>query len=98
VSSKSVIFHPEARLEFEEAADWYEQRRAGLGAEFVTAVRFKVQQLRVAPELWRSVRGVRRALVARFPYAVVYRETSHDVLEIVAIAHLSRQPAYWQER
>jgi plasmid stabilization system protein ParE len=98
VPSESALFHPEALLEFEEAADWYEQQRPGLGAEFVATIRLKVQRILLAPELWRSVRGVRRALVGRFPYAVVYRESREGLIEIVAIAHLSREPAYWSER
>jgi toxin ParE1/3/4 len=98
VPSKSAVFHPEALAEFEDAADWYERQRPGLGAEFVAAVRLKVQKVQLAPELWRSVRGARRALVGRFPFAVVYREVGSDLIEIVAIAHLSRKPAYWHER
>ncbi len=31
-----VIFRRQARLEFDEAADWYEQERAGLGSQFLS--------------------------------------------------------------
>ena len=34
------IFHPEAGAEFEEAADYYEERRKGLGRDFAAEVYF----------------------------------------------------------
>ena len=33
--SLPVVLRPEARVEFDEAFDWYEQRRLGLGVDFV---------------------------------------------------------------
>jgi len=37
--NKQVRFHPHAELELDDAADWYEARRAGLGMQLVQAVR-----------------------------------------------------------
>jgi plasmid stabilization system protein ParE len=98
VTSRSFQFHPEAELEFVEAAEWYEERKPGLGAEFVASVRVKIDGVRDVPERWPTVRGVRRAFVGRFPYAVVYRETADATIEIVAVAHFSRKPRYWSAR
>jgi hypothetical protein len=39
----------------------------------------------------------RRALVARFPYQVVYRIRPGEIV-IVAVAHLKRRPGYWKNR
>lgn len=36
--SLPVVLRPEARVEFDEAFDWYEQRRLGLGVDFVAQV------------------------------------------------------------
>ena len=36
--SLPVVLRPEARAEFDEAFDWYEQQRSGLGVDFVTQV------------------------------------------------------------
>ena len=91
-------FIPAAELELDEATHWYEERREGLGLEFLTVVREKVFALMEAPERWRLVNGTRRALLEGFPYAVVYREVSDDEIEIVAVAHLRRRPKYWANR
>lgn len=34
-----IIFLPEVQSEFDDAIDWYEQQKAGLGAAFLAAVR-----------------------------------------------------------
>ena len=91
-------FIPAAELELDEAAHWYEERREGLGLEFLTVVREKVFALMEAPDRWKLVNGSRRALLEGFPYAVVYREVSDDEIEIVAVAHLRRRPKYWAKR
>jgi hypothetical protein len=33
-----IVFRRRARWEFDDAVDWYEQRRFGLGIAFLTAV------------------------------------------------------------
>jgi len=98
VPASTFRFIPAAERELDEAAHWYEERREGLGLEFLTVVREKVFALMDAPGRWRLVNGTRRALLAGFPYAVVYREVSDDEIEIVAVAHLRRRPKYWANR
>jgi plasmid stabilization system protein ParE len=92
--AEALHFHPEAERELEEAADWYQNQRDGLGGEFVAAVRAKIDRIVEAPERYPVVHGARRALVGRFPYAVVYVASATGVM-IVAIAHLRRRPKYW---
>jgi toxin ParE1/3/4 len=98
VPASTFRFIPAAERELDEAAHWYEERREGLGLEFLTVVREKVFALMEAPGRWRIVNGTRRALLEGFPYAFVYREVSDDSIEIVAIAHLRRRPRYWANR
>jgi hypothetical protein len=42
-------------------------------------------------------RRIRRIIVPRFPYALLYRATSDRIL-IVAVMHLHRRPGYWRSR
>jgi len=98
VRASRFRFHPAAEVELDEAARWYEERRDGLGLEFLSVVRLKIAELLGAPERWRLVKGSRRVLLGRFPYAIVYREVSDDELEIIAVAHYRRRPKYWARR
>lgn len=44
-----------------------------------------------------SEMGVRRKLLSRFPYAIIFIESS-DRVRIISVMHGHRQPAYWLRR
>jgi hypothetical protein len=59
---------PEARAEFDAAANWYEQQQAGLGVTFVSRVREVLNRIAVTPRLHAAVyQDVRKAVVKQFP-------------------------------
>ena len=92
----------EADAEMADAARWYEQNRAGLGLEFLTAVDAAVARIEENPRIGSRPPGVddediRRVFVRRFPYHVVYIELP-DRLQVLAVAHDRRRPAYWVAR
>ncbi len=96
--SRRVTFRHEAEIEFNDAACWYEQRRPGLGREFVAEVKHAIERIRATPELFATVfRDAREANVDRFPYSVVYRLRTQEI-RILAIFHGSRDPGQWRER
>lgn len=91
-------FHPEAEAEFAAAALFYESRVAGLGRSFSAEVQRTISLIREYPGAGALVRtAVRKTLVNRFPYAVVYRHDPESVV-ILAIAHVRRRPDYWKRR
>jgi len=98
VRASKYRFHPAAEAELKESSDWYEDRRDGLGLDFLAAVRRKIFDILENPQRWRAFNGTRRVLVGRFPYALVYREITPDEIEIVAVAHFKRRPKYWSRR
>lgn len=92
-------FVPEAELELVDAALWYEDQRPGLGLEFEAEVRRSIDVILEAPNRWPEVKaGYRRFRTDRFPYSIVYRLPSKNVVEIVAVAHGKRRPGYWSRR
>ncbi len=99
----NVRIDPQAEAETREAAAWYEERRPGLGLEFLAAVDDGVQRIRAAPERYSRLetlpdeQAVHRLLLGRFPYAIVY-EVAEDEIRILAVAHTRRRPNYWQHR
>jgi plasmid stabilization system protein ParE len=93
-----VVFRPEARRELLEARRWYEERIAGLGLEFARAVEGAIDAIREHPQSFRQVHGEhRRCLVRRFPYSVVYRPTSTEIV-VIAVHHHRRAPSSWRGR
>ncbi len=96
--SPPVVFRSQAEEELEEAQGWYEERTRGLGQEFVTCVQAAIEAIRRNPEQFQRVDGeVRRALVRRFPYAILYL-ADPEAIAIIAVFHSSRAPADWQRR
>jgi plasmid stabilization system protein ParE len=96
--SLPLSIRPEAERDLEEARDWYEARREGLGGEFLTAVDDVFARMEMFPESYAPVyRGVRPARLHRFPYVVYYRITD-TCLEVLAVLHGSRNPRAWRSR
>lgn len=96
--SLSVRFLPEAREEFDRATDWYAARGRALGRDFVACVKEVIKRIAANPNIHATVHGdVRKAVVSRFPYVVLYKEEAGDLL-VVSVFHTSRDPAEWQSR
>ena len=91
-------FHPDARLEYREAAAFYESRRSGLGAAFTLEVESTITRIIDDPRSWRRIeQDVPSCRTRTFPYAILYTLERDSVL-IVAVMHLRRKPGYWRER
>jgi toxin ParE1/3/4 len=94
--------HPAAEMELIAAAQWYEDRRSGLGERFLveaTDAFLAIEQhpRRFAIARYRTRREIRRHLLAHFPYSLVYEVREAECL-VVAIAHAGRRPIYWRDR
>jgi hypothetical protein len=94
----------EAEAELLEAVAYYEDCRPGLGCHFYDCVNEAMLAIGRDPLRFplyegkrRLRREFRRARVARFPYIVVFESREHETL-VVAVAHTSRKPAYWEDR
>jgi toxin ParE1/3/4 len=93
-----VRFHPAADEELLEATDWYMARSATAAVGFVREIEHALARIREAPERYPFTRfGRRRFVLLNYPYDVVYRVVGSDV-EVIAISHHARKPAYWRDR
>jgi hypothetical protein len=99
----SLRSHLEADVEAEEAVVWYEGRQPGLGRDFFTELERAYASILEAPGTWPlwpglpESLGIRRFLLARFPYGIAYGPSGADIIAY-AVAHLSRRPGYWKDR
>jgi plasmid stabilization system protein ParE len=96
--SLPVVLRDEAQAEFDEAFDYYERQKPGLGVEFVARVQEVFGRIGMNPHLHAVVLAdIRKARVAKFPYCVFYRAEPARV-QVIAVFHSSRDPAIWQGR
>jgi toxin ParE1/3/4 len=95
---KAVRFLRPAELEMLDAAHYYELQAAGLGLDFLDKIDFAIQDITDDPMRWPVIRPhIRRRLIHRFPYGLIYRIDPDEVL-ILATMHLHRHPDYWIDR
>lgn len=98
--SRALRVEVEALVELEEAAAWYEDKRPGLGTEFVEAIERTLLRVREMPASFVAIMKhplVRRALVRKFPYAIVFI-AHEDAIHVLAYTHVKRRPLYWAHR
>jgi plasmid stabilization system protein ParE len=96
--SLGLVVRPEVEAELSEAAEWYEVRAPGLAAEFLRAVDACIASVVRNPFQYPVVHEEkRRALVRRFPYALIYVATEQEVV-VLACLHGRRNPKRWQQR
>lgn len=96
--STRLLFRPEARLDIEDAAVWYEDQRSGLGRRLADEITSLLDRIRKAPLQFPVVgEGVRRGLLHRFPYAV-YFLLEDDAVTVLAVLHQRRDPELWKRR
>ena len=94
----SLVLVPEAEADVLEAYGWYEERRRGLGEEFLNCVDACLNGILRQPELYAVIlEQYRRAMVRRFPYAVFY-EVTGDVVTVYGVLHTARNPDKWRQR
>ncbi|MBI4824955.1 MAG: type II toxin-antitoxin system RelE/ParE family toxin [Nitrospirae bacterium] len=87
-----------ARLEFNEAKEFYEIEQTGLGAKFENEIKNGLLHIQKFPQAWPSERKeTRRYLVRKFSYKIIY-SVQEDNIIILAFAHLHRKPNYWVDR
>jgi hypothetical protein len=93
-----IKFHSEARKEFFEAAEYYEDQVVALGDVFIDEVEKVLNVIELQPVSGAKItNSERRFLVSRFPYGVIY-SVEADQIVIFAVMDLRRKPGYWKSR
>jgi plasmid stabilization system protein ParE len=96
--TRRLILRPQAEDEIGEAVPWYESRGQGLGAEFLRAVEACIASIQRNPMVHEKIFGeVRRAVLRRFPYILVFRVSDEEIV-VAACIHGKRNPKRWQQR
>ena len=85
-----ILFHPDAQEELNRAISHYESSEPSLGYQFEIEIFAAVERIKANPGLWPVMDAqVRRCLVHRFPYGVLYSvDERKSELLILAVMHL----------
>jgi len=96
---RSFRFHSGALAEFEAAVLWYADRWHDAASRFALAVDSNLVEICELPDAWPFWPGrtdVRRRVMHRFPYSLVYLPRTEII--VIAVAHHKRRPGYWVSR
>jgi plasmid stabilization system protein ParE len=92
------VFRDEAYAEVLEARHWYAEQSPGLELEFARAVDAALHAIARFPDGYPVVDGdIRRALLRRFPYQLLYYREGDDMV-VLACYHHRRDPRDWRLR
>ncbi|MCX4244171.1 type II toxin-antitoxin system RelE/ParE family toxin [Paraliomyxa miuraensis] len=98
-------FEAQAAEELWQAVEWYESEREGYGELFLDEVEAKVARAARFPHSGPRVflpnvepgHDIRRFPLGRFQYQVITAIVAGE-RAVIAVAHTSRRPGYWQDR
>ncbi len=94
----TVLFDPLAASEYNDAYEYFEAQKKGLGEKFRLSVWAGISILEQFPEIGEEVRpGIRKILLKHFPYKLIYSVTDR-IVYIIAVSHGHREPDYWIDR
>jgi plasmid stabilization system protein ParE len=97
----TVIAEDEAKRDWNEAVDWYDEREPGVGLRFDDAIRTFLETLSTEPDRFAfATLLIRKAKVPEpWPYSVYFViNTELQEVKVLAIWHGSRNPAKLRRR
>ena len=93
-----AAIRPEAENDLKEAFSWYEDKRQGLGHDFLLQVDAGLKLIERNPKIYPpEYKGTRKHVIKRFPYKVVYLVEKERVI-ILAVIHGKRNPNLIKKR
>lgn len=85
-----LVVSQRAEKHIEEAFEWYEQQRSGLGDSFLTAVDLAFQSIGTNPQFYGFRKAkVRGCLLKGFPFIILFYKRG-NIIRVVSVFHMSR--------
>ena len=86
-----VKLHEQARLDIKRGIAFYDAQSFGLGSYFQTMVIAAIDSLQFFPALHPVIRGYRRMLIDKFPFAVYYK-IDRDTVVVFSVLDTCMNP------
>ncbi len=98
--SYALNYQPDAEKDVEAAFEWNEEKRRGLGNEFLDELEAAEKRIAKGPSAFpRKHRELRRCSTKRFKYGIFYFiEEEKRVIQVVGVFHHRQNPVNWQQR
>ncbi len=96
----NIIILPESEFDLDFAMAWYEEKRVGLGVEFLFEFEDVLLNIKQNPFLFQKfILHFHKAYLKKFPYAVYFSINKKDInVSIYAVLHNYRNPELFKRR
>lgn len=87
----SLEVQSEAIVDIQDAFEWYEAQKEGLGFEFIEELENGFQNICKHPQYYLSINSsFRRLRIKRFPYLIIYEIVKESVI-VISVMHGSKK-------
>ena len=87
----NILLQEEAVQEIQEAFEWYENKKVGLGYDLLATIEICFEQLLHKPNHFTYINErFRRIKTTRFPYLIVYEVEGNNVF-VIGVRHAKRK-------
>ncbi|WP_341327243.1 type II toxin-antitoxin system RelE/ParE family toxin [Methylotuvimicrobium sp. KM2] len=93
-----LTLRKEAEFDIEEQFEFFEEKRVGLGHDFLLCVEEALDKLQKNPLIYRKIyKELRRTSITRFPFRVFYLVQNQNII-VTAVLHAKKDPTSWKNR
>lgn len=96
----TVLYRPEVAEDIRETAEWYDQKREGLGDDFQTQFWLAMDAITERPLTFaKTSAGTRVSRLSRFPYVIHFQYNKDDEhIVVYAVMYGGRDTSTWIDR
>lgn len=87
----NLLLKDEALLDLQEAYDWYESNKPGLGLRFLDYVDLHFQKIMLNPNRFPTSGGQRELIMTTFPFKIVFFVDETSII-VLGVLHQKRNP------
>jgi plasmid stabilization system protein ParE len=96
--SFTLTIRREAEFDIDDQLSYYEEKRVGLGHEFLLCIEEALNKLQRNLLVYRKIhKELRRIPIRRFPYRIFYFVNNSNVI-VTALFHARKDPRSWNDR
>ncbi len=93
-----LIVRPDAELDLVDAFEWYEEKRTGLGHDFLIQIDAGLKHIKRTPNAHAIIyQSARIHLIKRFPYKIIYLVKEEKII-VLGVIHASRNTTLIKKR
>lgn len=94
----ALTLRKEAEFDIDEHFNFYEEKRDGLGHDFLLCVEEALDKLQRNPVIYRKIyNDLRRIPIRRFPYRAFFFIQGQQII-VTAVFHARKDPTSWGSR